>query len=133
VESGHLLSILITGKHGPDVDGDAIAALVSALAKHPSVKEQHLSFNAAADATFHKVNAGILVWDWNAPSQGRRGKGPLAYYDLDGQIVAVGLLAIDDNVVELELQRGDSTPVLSIPRQSDLWEMQAGVVYSPRG
>jgi hypothetical protein len=61
-----------------------------------------------------------------------RGIATLAYYDLDGQIVSVGLAAAGGEVTEIELWRGDDQPVLSVPNRTDLWEMEPGRIYSPR-
>jgi hypothetical protein len=114
------------------IDFHALEPLIEALAQHPAVQKDGLQFSPVSDASFHQVGPDILLWGWGERGPGERGKAPLAYYDLDGQIVSVGLLARGNQVTEIELLRGDGNALLAVPRQCDLWEMVPGRVYSPR-
>jgi len=115
-----------------NLTSEAVEPLVRALAQHPALKNYDLRFLPLAEARFHEIAPGILTWDWCDRHKEERGKGSLAYYDLDGQIVSVGLVAAHNEVTEIELWRGDGNPVQSVPSQADLWEMVPGVIYSPR-
>ena len=113
------------------VNANAIEPLIRELAGHPVIVRKAWHFIPSETATFRVMGPNALVWDWPAPERGRRGKS-LAYYDLDGQIVLLTLLAIGGEVVEIELLRGDGERPGSVPTRSDLWEMVPGCVYSPR-
>jgi hypothetical protein len=114
------------------IASEDVELLINVLAKHPSVKNDGFRFAPIAEARFHQVNPGTLYWDWELPSGEKRGKTALAYYDLDGQIVSLVLLAVTDTVTDIELWRGDGQPVPHLPEQPDLWEMVPGRIYSPR-
>ena len=114
------------------INSDALERLIEALAEHPAVQRDGLQFSAVSDASFHQIDPSILLWGWGDRGPGERGKAALAYYDLDGQIVSVGLLAAGNQVTEVELWRGDGNALLSVPARGDLWDMVPGRVYSPR-
>lgn len=112
---------------------DQIEQLVDALKSYPSVSETGLSFPPVSEARFHRISDGTVTWDWCERHSGERGlRGALSYYDLDDQIVAVNVAFAGHQVTEIELWRGDDAPIMSLPKSSDLWEMEPGKVYSPR-
>jgi hypothetical protein len=114
------------------INRDALEPLVRALGGYPAVQKDGLQFSGVGDARFQEIDPGTLLWSWGERRPGERGKAALAYYDLDGQIVSVGLLADGNEVKEIELWRGDGTALLSVPSKDDLWEMVPGHTYSPR-
>jgi hypothetical protein len=112
---------------------DDITLLVEALKGHSSVTGSGVRFAPVSQVRFHEISAGTLTWDWCDRHPAEQGlRAALAYYDLDGQIVSVNVAKADDQVTEIELWRGDDQPILSVPKQADLWEMLPGRVYSPR-
>jgi hypothetical protein len=113
------------------VTANAIEELIRELAEHPVVARKALHFLPVASANFNVTGPNALVWGWPAPESGRRGLS-LAYHDLDGQIVILSMMAIGGEVVEIELMRGDGEQPRSSPKQSELWEMLPGRIYSPR-
>ena len=113
------------------VTANAVEELIRELAEHPVVARKALHFLPGASATFSVMGPNALLWGWPAPENGRRGLS-LGYYDLDGQIVTLSLMAIGSEVVEIELMRGDGEQPRSSPKHSELWEMPPGRIYLPR-
>jgi hypothetical protein len=114
------------------INKDALEPLIRALAAHPAVQKDGLQFSDVGNAMFQEIDPGTFLWSWGERRPGERGKAALAYYDPDGQIVNVGLLAAGNQVTEIELWRGDGNALLSVPSKADLWGMVPGHVYSPR-
>ena len=112
---------------------EAVESLIKALSTHPSVTRDGAYFAPATEARFHGIRPDTLTWDWCDRNSAERGlRAALAYYDLDGQIVSVALSVASKQVTEIELWRGDGTPILSVPSDGDVWEVVPGQVYSPR-
>lgn len=115
------------------LSADAIGPLIEELALQPSVRAKGARFLPPGEARFHEVSPGTLAWDWcDRNSTERALRSPLAYYDLDGQIVMVSVVIAQGAVTEIELCRGDDQPIQTTPQSKDLWEMIEGVTYSPR-
>ena len=110
-----------------------VVQVIEALASHPWMARSGVSFLPQAEARFHKVSVDTLTWDWCDRQPAERGlSGAVAYYDLDGQIVSIGVIVADNQVTEIELSRGDDKPILSLPQRVDLWEVIPGQSYFSR-
>ena len=110
-----------------------VAQVIEALASHPWMIRSGARFLPQTEARFHKVSADTLTWDWCDRHPAERGiSGAVAYYDLDGEIVSIGVIVADNQVTEIELWRGDDKPILSSPQRANMWEVMPGQSYFSR-
>lgn len=110
-----------------------VEAVVAVVASHPSVTSSGVHFAQVSEAQFHEISPGVVAWQWGDRTPKERGlRAALAYFDLDGSIVGVVVITVENQVTQIELMRGDAKPILSVPQQGDLWEMVPGQLYSPR-
>jgi hypothetical protein len=97
---------------GAGITSEAVEPLVEALTLHPSVTRLGVHFAPITAARFHEIRTGTVTWDWCDRNSAERGlRAALAYDDLDGQIVSIGISVANKQVTEIELWRGDGKQI----------------------
>jgi hypothetical protein len=91
-----------------------------------------LTVQPLATATFTNED-GWAIWLWSKPSPDFRAKGNFLYVDEDGTNLSLTLVGAKEQLVEIEIWRGDGNDPHKAPTISELIFMKPGVIYGPGG
>ena len=113
-----------------EFQGHVVAAMEEVVATHPRQRVAVVCHGGVINAYLSSVIhlPGTMFFEPAYTSVSRVISG-----STHRQIVSVNVSKADNQITEIELWRGDNQPILSVPKQADLWEMHPGRVYSPRG
>jgi hypothetical protein len=94
------------------------------------LQESELTHDFGPPSTFCIDRPGYVIWRWGEIRAGERSVLTATYLDADGTGVILTVMAgADKKLTELELWKGDGTPVARLPTPDDLVKMVSGRVY----
>ncbi len=89
-----------------------------------------LSHDFCAPSSYSAARPGYAVWRWGQIEPGEKAVLTATYRDIDGIGVMLTVVAgADKKLKEVELWRGDGTPVSSLPTPGALEKMVPGKIY----